>query len=80
MVHIPQQQIQALRSVDKTIPPNSVLLATPDEIIHVETHPDPVTQKEIVLWDDILQAFDNAVGVRHKTMVVPFLKGEGFAM
>ncbi|KAG0288223.1 hypothetical protein BGZ96_007973 [Linnemannia gamsii] len=80
MVHVPQQQIQALRPVDKSISPNSVPLATPDEIIHVETHPDPVTKKEIVLWDDILQAFDNAVQVRHKTMVIPFLKGKDFVI
>jgi hypothetical protein len=76
----PQENVQALRSVDKSIPPNSVPCVTPDEIYHVDTHPDPDTQKEIVLWDDILQAFNNAVQVRHKTKVVPFLKGKDFAM
>ncbi|OAQ26297.1 hypothetical protein K457DRAFT_1822244 [Linnemannia elongata AG-77] len=75
---IPQEQIQALRSVDKSVHPNSVPLATPDEIYHVETQVDPDTQKDIVLWDDILQAFKDAVQVRHKTKVVPFLKGKDF--
>lgn len=77
---IPQEQIQALRSVDKSVHPNSVPLATPDEIYHVETQVDPDTQKDIVLWDDILQAFKDAVQVRHKTKVVPFLKGKDFRM
>lgn len=76
----PQEHVQAIRSVDKSIRPNAVTPATPDEIYHVDTHPDPETQKEIVLWDDILQAFGNAVQVRHKTRVVPFLKGRDFTM
>jgi hypothetical protein len=76
----PLDHVQALRAVDKSIPPNAVPLATPDEIYHVDTHPDSETQKEIVLWDDILQAFKHAEQVRHKTRVVPFLKGKDFTM
>ncbi|KAK5820648.1 hypothetical protein F5H01DRAFT_411875, partial [Linnemannia elongata] len=76
----PQQRVQAIRSVDKCVPLNAVPPATPDEIYHVDTHPDPETQKEIVLWDDILQAFKNAELVRHKTWVVPFLKGKDFTI
>ncbi|KAK5820679.1 hypothetical protein F5H01DRAFT_411899, partial [Linnemannia elongata] len=72
----PQEKVQAIRSVDKSISPNSVPLATPEEIYHVETLVDPDTNKDVVLWDDILQAFENAVQVRHKTKVVPFLKGK----
>ncbi|KAG0072869.1 hypothetical protein BGZ90_011775 [Linnemannia elongata] len=75
-----QQRVQAIRSVDKSVPLNAVPPATPNEIYHVDTHPDPETQKEIVLWDDILQAFKNAELVRHKTWVVPFLKGKDFTM
>ncbi|KAF9113740.1 hypothetical protein BGX30_006873 [Mortierella sp. GBA39] len=59
-----QKSAQAIRSVNKSIPPNAVPSATPDEIYHVDTHPDPETQKEIVLWDDIFQAFKNAELVR----------------
>ncbi|OAQ26347.1 hypothetical protein K457DRAFT_1822282 [Linnemannia elongata AG-77] len=76
----PQQRVQAIRSVDKSVPLNAVPPATPDEIYHVDTHPDPETQKEIVLWDDILQAFKNAELVRHKTWVVPFLKSKDFTI
>ncbi|KAG9061804.1 hypothetical protein KI688_006955 [Linnemannia hyalina] len=72
----PQENIRALRSVDKSIHPNSIPLASPEEIYHVETQVDPDTQKDVVLWDDILQAFENAVQVRHKIKVVPFLKGK----
>ncbi|KAF9301949.1 hypothetical protein BGZ91_009449, partial [Linnemannia elongata] len=70
-----QEQVQAMRSVDANLAPNAVLPATPDEIYHVDTQLDPDTQKEVVLWDDILQAFKNVVQVRNKTRVVPFLKG-----
>ncbi|KAF9273827.1 hypothetical protein BGZ88_003486, partial [Linnemannia elongata] len=74
----PQEQVQAMRSVDANLAPNAVLPATPDEIYHVDTQLDPDTQKEVVLWDDILQAFRNVVQVRNKTRVVPFLKGKDF--
>ncbi|KAG9061827.1 hypothetical protein KI688_006978 [Linnemannia hyalina] len=72
----PQDLIQALRSVNRGIPPNSIPPAIPDEIYHVDTQLDPDTQKAFIFWDDIIQAFDNAVQVRHKTRVVPFLRGE----
>lgn len=70
-----QKKVQALRSINKYPPPNSAPIS-PSEIIHIETTFDPDTQKEVVLWDEILQAFDNAVQVRHKTKVIPFLKGK----
>ncbi|KAF9537755.1 hypothetical protein EC957_007704, partial [Mortierella hygrophila] len=72
----PQDQIQALRSVNRGIPPNSIPPPNPDEIYHVDTQLDPDTQKAFIFWDDIIQAFDNAVQVRHKTRVVPFLRGK----
>lgn len=76
----PQDHVQAIRSVNKSIRPNAITPATPDEIYYVDTRPDPETQKEIVLWDDILQAFDNAVQVRHRARVLPFLKREDLTM
>ncbi|KAF9545320.1 hypothetical protein EC957_011074 [Mortierella hygrophila] len=72
----PQELIQAIRSVEKHIPPSSIPPPHPDEIFYVECHPDPDTQKDVVLWDDILQAFENAVHVRHRAKIVPFLKGK----
>lgn len=72
----PQEQLQAMRSVDINLAPNAIPSATPDEIYHVDTQFDPDTQKEVVLWDDILHAFRHAVQVRNKTRVVQFLKGK----
>lgn len=74
----PQELVQALRSVGKSLPLNSITPATRDEIFHVEIQVDPKTQKEVVLWEDIVQAFENAVQVRHKSKVIPFLKGPNF--
>ncbi|KAF9094384.1 hypothetical protein BGX23_002176 [Mortierella sp. AD031] len=62
----PQESVQALRAIDQT--------GTPSEVIHIETHLD-VSGKEVVLWDDILVAFENAINVRHQTKVVQYLKG-----
>ncbi|KAG0276039.1 hypothetical protein BGZ96_003496 [Linnemannia gamsii] len=68
------QQVQAMRAVNKDLPPTSVSPALLAEIYYVDCHLDPTTQKPVVLWDDILQAFVNAVQVRDKARVVPFLK------
>ncbi|OAQ23029.1 hypothetical protein K457DRAFT_1911309 [Linnemannia elongata AG-77] len=55
----PQAQFQAFHSVDKSILPSTVSIATTKAAIHVDTQLEPKTQKEIVLWNDILQAFKN---------------------
>ncbi|KAG0061151.1 hypothetical protein BGZ90_003699 [Linnemannia elongata] len=74
----PQEPLQAIRAINKSHPPNLVTPASPDEIFHIEIRVDPKTQKEVVLWDDIVLAFEHAVQVRHKSKVVPFLKGSDF--
>lgn len=71
---ISQDKVQALRSVNKGTPHSAVPLATLDEILHVDTLVDPETQKEVVMWED------NAVQIRHKTRVVPFLRGTDLRM
>ncbi|KAG0065237.1 hypothetical protein BGZ89_008488 [Linnemannia elongata] len=55
---VPQESLQAIRSIDKCHPPKSVTPASPDEIFHIEIRVDPKTRKEIVLWEDIVLAFD----------------------
>ncbi|KAG0372972.1 hypothetical protein BGX24_012332 [Mortierella sp. AD032] len=40
---------------------------TPTDMVHIDCHLDPDTQKEFVLWDDILQVFDDALHIRDKT-------------
>lgn len=75
-----QELTQAFRSVDKQLPPSSIPLPTLDDIFYVECHVDPETQKPVVLWDDILQAFEDAVQVRHKAKIVPYLKTKDLSM
>lgn len=74
----PQEPLQAIRAIDKSHPPNLVTPASPDEIFHIEIRADPKTQKDVVLWEDIVLAFEYAVQVRHKSKIVPFLKGSDF--
>ncbi|KAF9931309.1 hypothetical protein FBU30_010448 [Linnemannia zychae] len=66
--------LQAFRSVNKNIRPSDTVPVRPDDIIYVDCHTDPVSQKSVVLWEDILQAFNDALQIRHKTRVVPFLR------
>jgi hypothetical protein len=73
-----QEHVQGLRSINKHALLTSIAPQIADEIIYVDCHVDPATQKEFVLWDDILQAFGDAVQVRHQSKVVPYLKGSDF--
>ncbi|KAF9079366.1 hypothetical protein BGX23_004250, partial [Mortierella sp. AD031] len=70
----PFERVQAVRSVCKSQVGISTV-PSPGDVIHIDCHIDPATQKEIVLWDDIRQAFEDALHARHKSRVVPFLKG-----
>ncbi|KAF9153946.1 hypothetical protein BG015_002252 [Linnemannia schmuckeri] len=51
---------------------------TASEDIHLAVHPDPVSGKDIVLWDDITAAFDDVIQIRSGTFVQSFLKGADF--
>ncbi|KAG0059489.1 hypothetical protein BGZ89_000367 [Linnemannia elongata] len=70
----PLEKVQAVRSVTKSNV-NTATPYTPAEIVHIDCHTDPITLEDVVLWGDILQAFDDALHIRHKSRVVPFLKG-----
>ncbi|KAF9290619.1 hypothetical protein BGZ88_007249 [Linnemannia elongata] len=68
--------LQAIRSVARTYPPTTSTTPTnSDHVFYIECHKDPVTNKDVVLWDDILQAFEDALHVRHQAMIIPFVKG-----
>lgn len=69
-------QLQALRAVNKNS--RALTAADPDDIIYVDCHQDPDTNKDFVLWEDILVAFHHAVHVRDHARVVPFLKGADY--
>ncbi|KAK3847198.1 MAG: hypothetical protein J3R72DRAFT_187593 [Linnemannia gamsii] len=73
-----EERVQAIRSVNRNTPPTEVSSARPEEIYYVDCQVDPVTQKEFILWDDILQAFEDGVHVRNKAKIVPFLKGPDY--
>ncbi|KAF9900454.1 hypothetical protein EC991_007317 [Linnemannia zychae] len=57
---------------------NPLLLSAESEIIHIDYRMDPISMKKIVLWGDILLAFEDAVHVRHNSRVLPFLRGPNF--
>ncbi|KAF9924320.1 hypothetical protein FBU30_005686 [Linnemannia zychae] len=71
---------QALRPINKNTRPNDIAPASPDEIIYVDCQTDPISMKPVVLWDDILQAFEDAVQVRYKARIIPFLKDANLNM
>lgn len=63
---------QGIRSVNISnltpAPPTSA------EIVYVNIYTDPKTKQECILWEDIQPAFYNALHVRHKARIVPFVK------
>ncbi|KAF9901565.1 hypothetical protein EC991_006013 [Linnemannia zychae] len=66
--------LQAVRTVHKhTLQP-----VAPAIIAHLGVHADASSGKNIVLWDDVVQAFKDALHVRHGTRILPFLKGPDF--
>ncbi|KAF9900300.1 hypothetical protein EC991_007642 [Linnemannia zychae] len=66
--------VQAVRQVDETGHPSSTL----SNIIHLVCHSDSIAGRDILLWDDILAVFKNALYVRSGTVALPFLKGNDF--
>ncbi|KAF9294111.1 hypothetical protein BGZ88_004431 [Linnemannia elongata] len=47
---------------------------TTAEIVYVDIYTDPKTKQECILWEDVQLAFYNALHVRHKARIVPFVK------
>lgn len=76
----PEEQLQAVRSVNQSQPLSSLDPSNPDDVIYLEYHLHPDTHKPFLLWDDVLQAFEDALHIRHKAKVLPFLKGEDYRM
>ncbi|KAF9095945.1 hypothetical protein BGX23_012303 [Mortierella sp. AD031] len=70
----------AVRAVNKDHRPTTGTPADPDEIFYIDCQIDPATNKEFVLWDDILQAFEGALHARHKARMLHFLKDSEFRM
>ncbi|KAG0263205.1 hypothetical protein BGZ95_003871 [Linnemannia exigua] len=67
--------VQAVRRVLENEHPSS----TTSGIIHLVSHPDASSGKDILLRDDILAAFkEDVIHVRSGTVILPFLKGPDF--
>ncbi|KAF9085616.1 hypothetical protein BGX23_009518 [Mortierella sp. AD031] len=64
-----QEHVQAVRAVNKDYRPIIGTPADPADI-YIDCHVDPVTHKEFILWDDIVQAFEVALQVRHKAIML----------
>ncbi|KAG0253932.1 hypothetical protein BGZ95_006175, partial [Linnemannia exigua] len=74
---LPRQGHQAIRPVSKHYRHTSTSIDPPD-ITYLEIHTDPVSQKQVVFWEDILMIYKDALHVRCQSKVVPFLKGTDF--
>ncbi|KAG0376628.1 hypothetical protein BGX24_007459 [Mortierella sp. AD032] len=49
------------------------------KVYYITTHSDPSSSnKSIILWNDILVVYPNALFIQHDTRVIPFLKGKDF--
>ncbi|KAF9080274.1 hypothetical protein BGX23_002376 [Mortierella sp. AD031] len=66
--------VQAVKPVHK----NNLSPITPAAISHITVHHDTSSGKSIVLWDDVLQVFKDALYVRHGTRILSFIKGTDF--
>ncbi|KAG9065875.1 hypothetical protein KI688_002172 [Linnemannia hyalina] len=78
----PQERVQAIRPIYKISPSasTSAVSTTPPsnlEIVQIEVRLDS-DGKDIILWDDILSAFKDAVNIRRGVKVLPFLKDKEF--
>ncbi|KAF9900240.1 hypothetical protein EC991_007693 [Linnemannia zychae] len=74
----PEEHVQGFRAVHKTYKPSTVTYVDPDDVIHIDCNTDPNTQEEFILWDDIQQVFEDALFVRQRTKMVPFVKGSDY--
>ncbi|KAG0376435.1 hypothetical protein BGX24_007761, partial [Mortierella sp. AD032] len=73
-----EELAQAIRIIHKDQPPSSIPPPGPDDIFYVDCHVDHESKKPFILWDDILQSFQDVVQVRHKARLLPFMKGPDF--
>ncbi|KAG0052883.1 hypothetical protein BGZ89_003060 [Linnemannia elongata] len=72
-----QEHVQGFRSVHKSEPHSTISVPLDSlNITHIDCYTDPDTQKDFVLWEHIQQVFDEALFVRNKTKMLPFVRGE----
>ncbi|KAG0047325.1 hypothetical protein BGZ89_004975, partial [Linnemannia elongata] len=66
--------LQAVRPISKSSA-DSLIPSTPAPTVYIDCQQDPVTQKNVILWDDVRLAFADALHIRHNTRIIPFIKG-----
>lgn len=74
MLQDDSQTLQAVRPITKDSI-DSPHPSTPGKTVFIEVQLDPVSHKPVVLWGDVVQAFEDALHIRYNSRVVPFLKG-----
>ncbi|KAF8948170.1 hypothetical protein BGZ47_006133 [Haplosporangium gracile] len=74
-----QERVQAVRPVytTGTLPATNALPDT--EILSVAIYLDP-SGREIVIWEDVLFAYKDAVNIRQGCYVLPFLRGTDYML
>lgn len=70
-----QGRLQAVRPVLSN-GLSAITGATPTDadVFYIDIHPDPAAAVEIVLWDDILMTFRDALHVRHNLRTLALLR------
>lgn len=53
-----------------------VHLPSKNKTVNIVIHHDTSTKKDILLWDDTLMVFPNALNLQHQSRAVPFLKDD----
>lgn len=70
-----QEAVQGVRSVYKN---GHSASSSPSDVVFIDCHEDGATGKDVVLWDDILLVFKDALYVRNGSRAITFLKGTDF--
>ncbi|KAF9536835.1 hypothetical protein EC957_009583, partial [Mortierella hygrophila] len=50
----------------------------PTEVVYVDIYTDRITKEKFILWEDVRLVFHNALYVRQKARVLPFMKDDDF--
>ncbi|KAG0297943.1 hypothetical protein BGZ96_003922 [Linnemannia gamsii] len=74
-----EERVQAIRPVYKTGSSSSTNIVSDSEVLHVVIYLDPAG-REIVIWEDILSAYKDALNVRQGSYVLPFLRGSDYML
>ncbi|KAG0376433.1 hypothetical protein BGX24_007759 [Mortierella sp. AD032] len=70
--------VQAVRTIHKDQPPSSIHPPGPDDIFYLDCHVDLATKTPFILWEDILESFQDVVQVRYKARILHCMKGPDF--